>query len=292
MQYLEGETLETRLRRGALPITEALTIASQIADALDKAHHAGVVHRDLKPGNIMLTKAGSKLLDFGLAKSAAPLAGDSGLSMLPTAAPLTAQGTILGTFQYMSPEQVRGERAETASDIFSLGCVISEMLTGRRAFERASSVETLAAILKDEPRAIEDVPPEVARLVRRCLAKHPHERFQSARDLAFDLRNLATAGDADDAPADSLAVLPFTNAGGTDAEYLSDGIAESLIDSFSQIARLRVVPRSVAFRYKGQEVDPRVVGARARRPDAALGQSRRARRPPERAGGSGRRGRQ
>jgi TolB-like protein/Flp pilus assembly protein TadD len=133
------------------------------------------------------------------------------------------------------------------------------MLTGRRAFERPSIAETMSAILTEEPRALDTVRADLGRILRHCLKKHAHERFQSARDLAFDLRNLATPLAINDAPADSLAVLPFANAGGADAEYLSDGIAENLINSFSQIARLRVVPRSVAFRYKGQEVNPRDV---------------------------------
>src|SRR4029453_8335788 len=142
MQYLEGETLEARLKKGALPLDQALQVAIQIADALDKAHHAGIVHRDLKPGNVMLTKGGAKLLDFGLAKIAAVGAGGSALSVLPTTPPaLTAQGTILGTFQYMAPEQLEGHEADARTDIFAFGAVLYEMLTGKEGLRRQDTGE-------------------------------------------------------------------------------------------------------------------------------------------------------
>src|SRR5439155_14213246 len=192
MQHLEGETLEARLQKGAVPIEQALQYAIEIADALDKAHHQGIIHRDLKPGNIMLTKSGAKLLDFGLAKSAAPrLAGE--LSMLPTSPPtLTAQGAILGTFQYMAPEQLEGVEADTRSDIFSFGAVLYEMLTSKRPFEGKSQASLIAAILEHEPRPVSVDHPAVPRfldhIVRRCLAKSPEARWQSARDLCDELR--------------------------------------------------------------------------------------------------------
>ena len=136
MQYLEGETLESRLNEGALPLDKALTTAIEIASALDRAHRAGIVHRDLKPGNIMLTKTGAKLLDFGLAKSSASVVAGTGLSMLPTTPPnLTAHGAILGTFQYMAPEQLEGQEADPRTDIFTFGAVVYEMVTGRKAFD-------------------------------------------------------------------------------------------------------------------------------------------------------------
>ena len=136
LEYLEGATLADRLAKGVLPLDQALKTAIEVASALDKAHRAGIVHRDLKPGNIMLTKGGTKLLDFGLAKSRTPVVNGAGQSMLPTApANLTAQGTILGTFQYMAPEQLEGQEADARTDLFSFGAVLYEMLAGRKAFE-------------------------------------------------------------------------------------------------------------------------------------------------------------
>jgi serine/threonine protein kinase len=178
MEYLEGQTLAQRLQKGALPLDEALKIAGQIADALDKAHRRGVVHRDLKPSNVMLTKSGAKLLDFGLAKlkqEAQPIT----LSALPTNADVTAKGTILGTLQYMSPEQLEGREADTRSDIFAFGAVLYEMLTGRKAFEGRSQSSIIAAIMHVDPPAISVLRPMtplvVDRVVKRCLAKEPDE---------------------------------------------------------------------------------------------------------------------
>jgi serine/threonine protein kinase len=143
MQYLEGETLEERLKKGPLQVDQGLQYAIQIAEALDKAHRAGIVHRDLKPGNIMLTKAGAKLLDFGLAKASGGIGAPAGSSMLPTTPPnLTVQGTILGTVQYMAPEQLEGRDADTRTDLFAFGAVIYEMITGRKAFTGLSQAST------------------------------------------------------------------------------------------------------------------------------------------------------
>src|SRR5207237_1256017 len=161
-------------KKGALPLEDALKVAIQIADALSAAHRHGIVHRDLKPGNVMLTKGGAKLLDFGLVKTAASSAGFAGLSMRPTNPPnLTAQGTILGTFQYMAPEQLEGQEADARTDIFAFGAVLYEMLTGRRAFEGKSQASLIGAILHAVPPAIGSVQPlapdSLDRLVRRCL---------------------------------------------------------------------------------------------------------------------------
>jgi Tol biopolymer transport system component len=196
MQLLEGETLATRLVTGALPLDEALRYAIEIAGALDRAHRAGIIHRDLKPANIMLTRTGAKLLDFGLAKSAAPAVSVTGLSMLPTTPPgLTARGTMLGTFQYMAPEQLEGQQADARTDIFAFGAMLYEMITGRKAFQGKSPVSLIGAILKDQPPPISDpqplAPPALDRVVRTCLAKDPDERWQSASDLQRELKWLA-----------------------------------------------------------------------------------------------------
>lgn len=196
MQYLEGETLAQRVERGPLPLEQALAIAIQIASALDSAHRAGVVHRDLKPGNILLTKAGAKLLDFGLAKSAPGAAPASNLSMLPTSPPtLTAQGTILGTFQYMAPEQLEGQDADQRTDIFAFGTVLYEMVTGNKPFQGKSQASLIAAILTSEPPPIVNVQPltplALDRVVRKCLAKDPDARWQTARDLHDELSWIA-----------------------------------------------------------------------------------------------------
>jgi len=194
LEFLEGETLANRLvRSGAMPVADALKNAIEICGALDRAHRAGIVHRDLKPANVMLTKSGAKLLDFGLAKSAAPIVTTSSLSMLPTTPPnVTAQGTILGTFQYMAPEQIEGLEADARTDIFAFGALLFEMLTGRTAFEGKTRASLLGAILKDEPPRISQrqplAPPALDRIVSTCLAKDPDDRYQDARDLLRDLK--------------------------------------------------------------------------------------------------------
>jgi Tol biopolymer transport system component/predicted Ser/Thr protein kinase len=198
MQYLEGETLEARLKRGALPLDRALEYAIQIADALNKAHRAGIAHRDLKPGNIMLTKTGATLLDFGLAKVGGPVGVAQGLSMLPTTPPgLTVQGTILGTFQYMAPEQLEGHEADARTDIFAFGAIVYEMITGKKAFEGKSQASLIAAILEREPPPVSSQQPLVPRtldwVIRRCLAKDPDERWQTASDLSIALQWIAKA---------------------------------------------------------------------------------------------------
>ncbi|MBZ5663914.1 MAG: serine/threonine-protein kinase [Acidobacteriia bacterium] len=233
MEYVQGETLDSRLQKGPLPLKQALETGMQICDALEKAHRAGIVHRDLKPGNIMLTAAGAKLLDFGLAKPAAAMLGAQSLhskgsdkanltpstptmnlSMLSaTPAPLTQQGTIVGTFQYMAPEVVQGREADARSDIFSLGCVLYEMITGKRAFDGKSQLSVLSAILEKEPEPISKIQPltptALDHVVHDCLAKDPDARWQNAADVARELRWIASGGSsvvtaAPESPRDQL----------------------------------------------------------------------------------------
>jgi serine/threonine protein kinase/Tol biopolymer transport system component len=199
MEYLEGETLARRLERGPLPLDQVLRYGIEIADALARAHKQSIIHRDLKPGNVMLTKSGAKLLDFGLAKVHLAVVRASALSQAPTdTRSFTRAGTLLGTVQYMSPEQLEGEPTDERSDIWALGCVLYEMGTGRRAFDGKSRAGLIAAILSSEPPPMSSVQPMIPRaldrLVRTCLAKDADERWQSAQDLVNDLRWLEEAG--------------------------------------------------------------------------------------------------
>ena len=212
MEFVEGETLANRLSRGALPVADALRIATEIAAALDTAHRHGIVHRDLKPGNVMLAHGGSaaappiaKLLDFGLAKTGAAAVPSTVPTALVTHAPITAQGTILGTFQYMAPEQVEGEEADARTDLFALGAVLYEMVTGRRAFTGKSQASLLGAILKDEPppvsQVVSVVPSALDHLIRMCLAKDRDARIQTAHDVLLHLKWIAEGGSAAGVPA-------------------------------------------------------------------------------------------
>ena len=211
-ELLEGETLRQRLSSGALVSRKVVDYAAQVARGLAAAHEKGIVHRDLKPENLFVTKDGRvKILDFGLAKLTRPEVPSDPGTQAPTVARGTEPGFVMGTVGYMSPEQVRGEAADARSDIFSLGAVLYEMLTGNRAFRGASAVETLNAILKDDPaepsQTGRDVSPALERMTRRCLEKNPEERFQSARDLAFALEE-AASGSASSPASAPLAVSP------------------------------------------------------------------------------------
>ncbi|HEY3123649.1 MAG TPA: serine/threonine-protein kinase [Thermoanaerobaculia bacterium] len=207
MEYLEGETLADRLVKGPLPLEQTLRYGAEIADALDKAHRKAIVHRDLKPGNVMLTKSGVKILDFGLAKVVAPAGAASGMTSLPTMAGgqnLTQEGTILGTFQYMAPEQLEGGEADARTDIFAFGGVLYEMATGRKAFVGKSQASVISSIMGSEPPAISTIqpmsPPALDRVVKTCLAKDPEERWQSAADIKRELLWVAEGSHAESAP--------------------------------------------------------------------------------------------
>jgi serine/threonine protein kinase len=242
MELVDGESLAQRLERGPLPTSEVLRLGAQIADALGRAHRAGVVHRDLKPGNVMLSKGGAKLMDFGLARAVVePVATPSGesatlLMQSPTAArPLTAQGTIIGTFQYMSPEQLEGKDADRRSDLWALGCVLYEMATGTRAFTAKSQASLIASIMQAEPRPMMELSPltpaGLERLVKQCLVKEPDERWQDAHDLALELAWLreGAAPPVTAAVSAGTAVLPtfrpvtFRRGTVNNARFLPDG---------------------------------------------------------------------
>ena len=361
MQYVEGETLSSRIERSPLETAEVLDIAVQVADALSEAHSRGIVHRDIKPANIMLTaRGGVRVLDFGLAKVTDQRQSPEGQlktdqqqsaeSQLKIESLSSEAGMVAGTVPYMSPEQVSGEAIDGRSDIFSFGAVLYEMMSGHQPFQEESAAETISAILTRETPSLSnystEMPPELERIVGKALRKDRDHRYQSAKDLLIDLNDLkhrlefeaelerskspeedgdegtslsgrqpaiaaakrptSLAEEAVSGPAeqwihylmkviiahervvlvavsamavivasvayllyfptngkavDSIAVLPLVNAGNDpETEYLSDGIAESLINSLSQFPQLRVVPRTTAFRYKEKEIDPRQVG--------------------------------
>ncbi len=297
MELLQGLSLRQRLKHGPLPWPRAVEIAVQIGDGLAAAHGRGIVHRDLKPENVFITPEGTvKVLDFGLARTVA--ATSSGDDTVTSA--LTEPGIVMGTVAYMAPEQLRGRPADTRTDIFALGCVVNEMITGRPPFQRETAADTLAAVLNAEPPDLAGVAPPVPaalrQAVRRALEKDPAARFQTVADMAFALRVTSSAEPATEVarprsprlpgrlvvpavlvavlaaagglwlsrkerPAvSSLAVLPFVSADG-ELEYLSDGLAEGLIQRLSRRPQLRVMARSTVFRYKGAAAEPRAVGS-------------------------------
>jgi eukaryotic-like serine/threonine-protein kinase len=329
MEYVRGRTLDQLIGRKGLALGEALNYGIQAADALAKAHAAGIVHRDFKPVNIMVTDEGRvKIMDFGLAKLIDSGQADGSATTEAAHGDVGSQtetGAILGTVAYMSPEQAEGKPVDSRSDIYSFGSVLYEMLTGRRPFQRDTKLATWTAILREEPTPISEIvrgtSPELERIIARCLRKDPFRRFQHMSDLKIALEELKEESEArrrtpetavplakprrlrlslwvgmaliglvvligyvvwfhpvhpkaEPSPSssasvpvassrgtDSLAVLPFVN-GSADlqAEYLSDGIAESLINQLSQLPDLKVIARTTAFRYKGNDIDPKRIG--------------------------------
>ena len=255
MEFLEGESLADRLGKGSLPTEQILRYGIEIADALDKAHRQGIVHRDLKPGNVMLTKTGVKLLDFGLAKplSAAGARPVSGASVMATEAqvsqPLTERGTVLGTFQYMAPEQLEGGEADARSDIFAFGAVLYEMATGKKAFTGKSQASLIGSILRDDPPSIIEaapmIPPALNRIVKTCLAKDPEDRFQTAHDAKLQLEWIAEGGSQAGLPAPVVArrknreKLAWTVA--------AAGILVAAVATFGYLRRAPRPPRLVRF---------------------------------------------
>jgi eukaryotic-like serine/threonine-protein kinase len=263
MELLEGETLRERIHRGTLPWREAAELAATVADGLAAAHAKGIIHRDLKPANLFITRDGRvKILDFGLAHTAADRSGADSTRG-------DSSAIIVGTIGYMAPEQLRAQKVEPASDLFSLGCVLYEVLTGSAPFLRESTIETSMAVLREPAPALSgrSFPPELSAIVATCLEKSASARYASANDLALALRDLLTGssrarkGSTRRAkPLAAVAVLPFVNqSSDVSLEYLGDGIAEAVINSLSGLPKLRVVPRATAFRYKAREMPARDV---------------------------------
>ena len=286
MEFVEGELLSEKLKRGPLQTSEAIDVTMQIADALSEAHSIGIVHCDVKASNLMINERGTvKLLDFGIAAATSIKEAEPDDRTKPVGQQ-TAVGVVTGTVSYMSPEQAIGRALDHRSDIFSLGVVLYEMLTGHLPFEGETTVEIIDNIIHAEPMPVTRlnyaVPADLERIIRKCLEKDRERRYQSVRDLLIDLRNLQRDSDSGSQAAtsglrrntqvvartrsrrtiDSLAILPFANlSGDADLEYLSDGVTEGLINNLSRLPKLRVMARSTVFRYRGREVpDPQQVG--------------------------------
>ncbi len=285
MELVKGHTLGDMISAGKIPAIDCLKLAMQIADALAAAHSIGIVHRDLKPANVMVTPDGLvKVLDFGLAKLADNTGAidfrecDSTMS-IHLNSPRTAEGAIVGTVAYMSPEQAEGRKIDPRSDIFSFGSVLYEMLTGERAFRGGSGLETLAAVLRDTPRDLAktraDAPPEVQEIVMRCLRKDRDQRYQAMSDVknAIEQVYFATRSGvtmissgvwkrpAQVRTTPSIAVLPFLNlSSDIENEYFSDGLAEEIINALTRIGNLRVTARTSAFAFRGARQDVRQIG--------------------------------
>ncbi|MBZ5599838.1 MAG: protein kinase [Acidobacteriia bacterium] len=281
MELLEGETVAERLRKGPLPLNEVLKIGVEVADALEVAHRAGIVHRDLKPANVMLTKSSAKLMDFGLAKPygiSAPATGSvpsftamATLSGPSPVSPLTTAGSIVGTIQYMSPEQIEGKEADARSDIFAFGAVLYEMATGKRAFEGKSQISVASSILEKDPEPISAAkpmtPPAFEHVVKTCLQKNPEERYQTAHDIKLELRWIAEGGSA---PATQV-VAPSRRSGRERLVWAAvvtvaivvGVLAGMFIKGSSQPARtIRTViapPESNTFRLTGDLAGPPVL---------------------------------
>ena len=262
LEYVEGEVLSARLQRGPMPVVEAIDIAMQVADALDEAHSGGVVHRDIKSDNLIITPKGlAKILDFGLAKFIQPRDGDDARTRsLAEADSATTSGFIVGSISYMSPEQALGREIDHRSDLFSLGVVLYEMLAARRPFEGNSVTEVLDSVVHQEPPAVArfnyEVPGELEAILRKALQKDPNLRYQSAREFYIDLHHARAElkGGADSpqaapradqqAPRNAVAVVGFTNVTGDQAdEWIGTGLAETIAADLQAVPSLAVIAR-------------------------------------------------
>jgi eukaryotic-like serine/threonine-protein kinase len=257
--YIVMELVDGAPLKGPLPVETVLDYARQICSALQAAHEKGIIHRDLKPGNIMVTKGvvatGTvKLLDFGLAKVT------HSFSSQDETITETRAGTIVGSAAYMSPEQAEGKLVDARSDIFSLGIVLYELISGHRPFVGDTAMSTMAAILREEPRPL-DAPEQISRIVMRCLAKRPADRFQTVGDLKAALKQAQDTADSPPAPSQpSIAVLPFADMSPQkDNEYFSDGMAEEIINALTRIPNFKVIARTSAFAFKGKQEDIRKI---------------------------------
>ncbi|HEU4889373.1 MAG TPA: protein kinase, partial [Thermoanaerobaculia bacterium] len=280
-ELLEGKTLREAMQPPPMNWRRAVEIGAEVADGLAAAHAKSIVHRDLKPENIFITDSGRvKILDFGLAQTD-PMLSQRDEGEVPTTKWFqTRPGTVIGTLGYMSPEQLRGEAVDPSADLFSLGCILFEMVTLKKPFQRDSGAATIAAILKDElPRDVLSaaIPAEFQRIIEGCVEKSAATRFQSARDLALTLRAIGSSTSMANEvirtitrrrtskSIDSIAVLPLANASNDpNTEYLSDGITEGIINKLSQLPKLKVMARSTVFRYKNRGVDAQSIGRELR----------------------------
>lgn len=262
-ELLDGGTLRDRLRQGAIDAEKAVELVGQVLSGLSATHARSIIHRDLKPENIFITHDGQvKILDFGLAKDNRPPVSDP-----TTETALTDTGLVLGTLGYVSPEQLRGLDADVRADIFSIGAILYEMLSGRRAFKGDSYADTICAILEKDPPPLTSfgvtAPHALLRIVARCLEKEPTKRFHSATDLKFALESSveSTRARSFRSSEKSIAVLAFANMSSTsDQEYFSDGLAEELINALAQLPGLHVASRSSSFRFRGSDLDIREIG--------------------------------